>query len=827
MGMNKGRSLTFSGLFDIVDTIEVPILQRDYAQGRKEEFEIRTLFLNSLFNALTKDNSEEHQPLDLDFVYGNFEETQNKAFSVLDGQQRLTTLYLLHWYLAVKHDHLEEFRKKFVTNDNRSRFTYKTRPSTTEFFDALTSNDIELSNTRISIQIKNSQWFYLSWQQDPTVQACLLMLDGIQTQFSISTVDLYERLINTSKPYITFQFLDLHSFGLSDELYIKMNARGKPLTTFENFKAKLEQIIRSFEGSWPEYNLPFKNNVDGYEYFIHKIDTDWADLFWPYRNVCSDDNTFDDEMMNFIRLIITYQYLLDNRKSENRLLEARSELFGPLGSLKQAPLSKYEALKCLNQETIIRLITVLDTIYRDGLINNKISLYVAEQYYYNEESCFKKVLANTASYDDKLRFYAFYSYLSKSPSPDDLREWLRVIYNLTENTIINTADDFNKALFTIDMLCKFEQPILEVLQTVNERSIQVFVGGQVLEEKIKAHLILKSEDWRKVIIETERNSFLNGQIGCVLNFSGILAHYRENQSCDWSNEQDKHYLERFKKYSCAISSIFEIVAPSSANINYLWERAVLSKGVYFTPKKGNRFNLLCSRDSRNNIPRDHSWRRLLRIGTTGVGIEPKQRFVKAVIDDHLFDLSNLKSSLAAICNTALESEEIEPWRKSLIRHKELMAYCRQGFIENSETEFILLNESQRNHYHSELYTKSLELELKENMSLLFPFSSISYEAVKSREDNAHLTLSGFILDGQRCSIEIYKNPLYFNIKLKCGDPENYSDTLNEILANEEFELQGNAIPEIGLHKHFSNNKLSTESSIKEKLYSLCSSLRDL
>src|SRR5699024_8965543 len=137
---------------------------------------------------------------------------------------------------------------------------------------------------------------------------CLNMLDSIEQKFSAYNGNLYQRLIDTEIPYITFQFLRLDSFGLSDELYIKMNARGKPLTPFENFKATLEQKIKFYNDGWPEYRLDIsghnKQSVDGYKYFIHKIDTHWADLFWPYRNLFSQDNTYDDELMNFIRLII-------------------------------------------------------------------------------------------------------------------------------------------------------------------------------------------------------------------------------------------------------------------------------------------------------------------------------------------------------------------------------------------------------------------------------------------------------------------------------------------------------------------------------------------
>ena len=75
-------------------SIEIPIIQRDYAQGRsdKRSKEIRETFLKTLIRAI-----EEKVPLELDFVYGKRD--KNKVF-LLDGQQRITTLYLLHWYIA-------------------------------------------------------------------------------------------------------------------------------------------------------------------------------------------------------------------------------------------------------------------------------------------------------------------------------------------------------------------------------------------------------------------------------------------------------------------------------------------------------------------------------------------------------------------------------------------------------------------------------------------------------------------------------------------------------------------------------------------------------
>ena len=77
--------------------IVIPTIQRDYAQGRKNDpkiTQIRKAFLQALVQSLT-----EHHELELDFVYGSLNQ---KTLELLDGQQRLTTLFLLHCYLVNK-----------------------------------------------------------------------------------------------------------------------------------------------------------------------------------------------------------------------------------------------------------------------------------------------------------------------------------------------------------------------------------------------------------------------------------------------------------------------------------------------------------------------------------------------------------------------------------------------------------------------------------------------------------------------------------------------------------------------------------------------------
>ena len=61
--------------------IAIPIIQRDYAQGRQDPDvnRIRSCFLDSLYAAVTE------KPITLDFIYGNIDD--KGIMTPLDGQQ--------------------------------------------------------------------------------------------------------------------------------------------------------------------------------------------------------------------------------------------------------------------------------------------------------------------------------------------------------------------------------------------------------------------------------------------------------------------------------------------------------------------------------------------------------------------------------------------------------------------------------------------------------------------------------------------------------------------------------------------------------------------
>lgn len=80
-------------------TILIPLLQRDYVQGGRED--VIVPFLDSLL----KTNQ------DLNYIYG-YEE--DGCFVPVDGQQRLTTLWLLYLYLYSRKQCKNKFKRSSI-----------------------------------------------------------------------------------------------------------------------------------------------------------------------------------------------------------------------------------------------------------------------------------------------------------------------------------------------------------------------------------------------------------------------------------------------------------------------------------------------------------------------------------------------------------------------------------------------------------------------------------------------------------------------------------------------------------------------------------------
>src|SRR5690606_23179331 len=86
----------------------------------------------------------------------------------------------------------------------------------------------------------------------------------------IDCLQLWKRLIGEEQ--VKLAFYRLKSSQDPDELYIKLNGRGRALTDFEKFKSWLVGYVKS-------QALDVRANADWEEL----LDGKWTDLFWQYQ----------------------------------------------------------------------------------------------------------------------------------------------------------------------------------------------------------------------------------------------------------------------------------------------------------------------------------------------------------------------------------------------------------------------------------------------------------------------------------------------------------------------------------------------------------------
>ena len=426
--------------------VRVPILQRDYAQGRKGKEALRENFLSSIKEALSGDSQ-----LKLDFVYGSGDGEGH--FLPLDGQQRLTTLWLLHWYFAYKTGELQKSEVQSVLD----KFSYQTRESSKSFTHKLVTEGMkieQISGENIADAILRQSWMFSLWRQDPTVQSMQRMLsgennektDGIEEMFgseSKETLSLYWKklMLDSMTCPIIFYQLDIENMGQSDDLYVKMNGRGKPLTDFENFKADFIKYIA--DQGWTSF-------LDAANGLPILLDTKWLDFFWQYRD---DSNiSLDDMMFGFINRFLLVRLMMmqipqkiEDRDMDNSPIENAFKYLYSFTEKEDSRVS-YNMTGFGVYQTVFDVLGGWSILYDLRIFLENIRTFARKDLtdcvaYPYEDGNEKFEVVYTSGKDDyyvqtipeTIAFWAvcqFFRSPTKCCTKDRLRQWMRIVWNV-------------------------------------------------------------------------------------------------------------------------------------------------------------------------------------------------------------------------------------------------------------------------------------------------------------------------------------------------------------------------------------------------------------
>ena len=489
--MTRSYVTSYIGLFGrkdagmpVVEKIRIPLIQRDYAQGRGGEAvaRIRGAFLDALHGAVVGGD-----PISLDFVYGD---VTHGILEPLDGQQRLTTLFLLHVYLA---------HRAGVPAESRpwTRFRYITRASARLFCKRLVAHPPPPDVPHESAWIVDQPWYLHTWGHDPTIQSMLVMLDAIHARFAdVDAAAAWQLLTDPGAPAISFHLLPIAELQLSDQLYIKMNSRGKPLTPFETFKARFEQTL--------EQSCP-----DRTEKFALKVDGDWSDLLWPYRG---DDDIIDDEFLRYFHFTTELCAWNEDRPASTDVVGLAEVVYGPGNPNAKSNIDfLIEAFDTWNSVDIAAWFHDHFAIEAPPVSASETTRAVITGLRGHSSADLFEVACRTYGiprgrgrlFPLSLTLYLYAALLHRLRDAVDFPRRLRVVRNLVEAS----SNELR-----IERMPELRREVERIVVDDDLQEIRTFNQAQVEEERLKRSLLAEHPELKTPLFQLEDHSLLKGNL---------------------------------------------------------------------------------------------------------------------------------------------------------------------------------------------------------------------------------------------------------------------------------------------------------------------------
>lgn len=701
--------------------IYVPEFQRNYLQGDDSNESIkykRDRLLDDIFNCI----ESQSKSIDLGFIYGRVEESyKGKLFYPYDGQQRLTTLYFLYLVIYFKfkiYDEIDSIKKKL---------SYQTRISTNRFIESFLSwildskekdniyNDFwNKEGKDLKGFIMSQDWFMMTeWNYDVSIINMLSIIVEISRRIK----DLGDKtgIVNfidkdENNPF-QFDFIYVDDISKSDDLYIKINARGKALSPFENLKSDIDKY-------WEDEDKT-------------KLDAEWTEYVWNQLDV-NDKNkekSFDNSFYNLLSNIFYLQYLvgLDQNNINDKILieienkykkgivdkewitpELCSTSCPMISSFLDAMIGSFKSIKDKQIESVNRKIFGLGD-YQNNNGQNKMEradLFEIFVYYYSVSSLFTE---NDMEFTDKRNL---------------LNEIETVTNRIIENQrpYLDSPTNLVKALKSVKVLIDHSiesHGVYKFFLSIDNDTKELIRDGlmkeQVEEEILKAKLIGK--DSRYVVLFNKGYSELKnkGQLGFIFYLVTKIKSLSKIGIEDVSYES----FDKTLKQILSIQSYTGDFISSNEKIfnsEYEWLlRAVLAKakGSFFWERRNNllSFPLL-------NNDRDISLHTFLNCYSSNNPEDVKYKFnlldgFREVLN--LFDPNkdNIEEVLKRIIEDYKKTDS-NVWYKFFVIYDGVFEQCRNGNIYFYSDKYVLLLDKKfRSGQWCEYYTFALSKALSE------------------------------------------------------------------------------------------------------------------
>jgi hypothetical protein len=528
----SGKEYTLGQIFSGENKIVIPDLQRDYCWGdkswdknKKQYTELVSGFVQSLLESFNA-KSVKDKNVTLGVIYGY--EHPRHHIQLCDGQQRVTTLYLLLGMLNRKTNNA--FQKYLISDyelekdDKEPYLQYAIRESTLYFLSDLVCEFFLHVDTPPFDKIKEQDWYFSEYDLDASIQSMIAAISTIHVELA----DLKEQECKDFGAYI-IKNLELIYYDMGDrkrgeETFVIINTTGEPLTATENLKPILLGGLDSTKKEFPD-----KSGTPNQETKLEYHSRLWEDReewFWQNRG---NNNISDYGMKEFVRWIRIIEKMEDKQNPTIEQLEEYFEVVKYLFETKKDVFKfnrDWLAPPKNEGNTLIDLFKLLPVI-----------AYV------------KQFGSNTAE-RQVLRIKRFFENLAKHTQVS------------RENKLIDFATDAMRSLPTDDIASIVEvKDVSSRILTEEEKKKFELYQKRTPDERIR----LEDKFWK-----AEDHKIWNGEINPLIN---------------WATDNSGDFVEtEFDKYNGVFNHIFSGDIQVPHNRLDLTRRALLTRNLKGYPK---------------------------------------------------------------------------------------------------------------------------------------------------------------------------------------------------------------------------------------------------
>lgn len=301
--MNQGTFNKISDVFKDDNKIVIPDLQRDYCWGsvisKDNKKSLTFNFTSELIEEAKKQFNYKEFSYGIIYTY----EYPETFLYLCDGQQRLTTLYLIIGVLNCYHSN-KKLKDILMLKNGQPRLTYEIRNTTDYFIKDLVNLTFNEHKIEDLVDVSKTSWYREIYKDDPSIKNSVAALKDI---ISLINKDNFEQLTNFILDKIGFVYINLEAKGeltkqtyskireYGEKMYEIVNTCGDPMEVNEHQKSVLlSKLTKEKQKEWT-----VKWEI-------------WQDFFWINKgNQNSADEGFNEFLSWILKIVESQDYSIE------------------------------------------------------------------------------------------------------------------------------------------------------------------------------------------------------------------------------------------------------------------------------------------------------------------------------------------------------------------------------------------------------------------------------------------------------------------------------------------------------------------------------------